>query len=614
MASRKASTSFALQRFRGFWKQFSKSKLGLVGLAILIFFILVAIFAPVIAQYDPIRPMAEVGQYPAYGPGIGRKIAQPLCYPAWYKYLPWIPNGKIEMTEEFYNLVIVVPELHRTEQIFGRKGELNATNNVLILTRRVSNLTEIVATFPDGTSSVIPETDYVEPVSDPRTVIMNNFYPNGTSFKVRYNTGASMTENLLVVQDALFSSSPSVQEWQASTDQETTMAYNSASGTSNDGCMEFTYLPTGSPQAAVLLSVSRPFAYPYWEPPRQVFGHFSYKLEGAESMTMTISMIRADEPDPYVLEIYDFAATSTWKHEYFDSFSPEVRRNVGTERPLDAIFAYPGNYTFTIQTTLKNPTSGAKLYMDNVHVVLYGNSFGLLGTDNGVNAYPLDIFSTLVHGTRISLAVGVFSALFSTLIGLFLGLVSGYLGGIADEGIMRFADLLLVLPTLPLFIVLIIALRSIGTYVSITNIIVILTLFGWMGFARSVRSMVISLRERAFVEAAKASGAGTMHIINRHILPNVFALVYITLATAVPGAIITEASLSWLGLGDPLTASWGKILYDFQSAGIALTKGLADYWFWVFPACISIALLATAFILIGYALDEILNPRLRERR
>jgi peptide/nickel transport system permease protein len=126
--------------------------------------------------------------------------------------------------------------------------------------------------------------------------------------------------------------------------------------------------------------------------------------------------------------------------------------------------------------------------------------------------------------------------------------------------------------------------------------------------------MVISLRERAFVEAAKASGAGTMHIINRHILPNVFALVYITLATSVPGAIITEASLSWLGLGDPLTASWGKILYDFQTAGIALTKGLADYWFWVFPACIAIALLATAFILIGYALDEILNPRLRERR
>jgi len=146
------------------------------------------------------------------------------------------------------------------------------------------------------------------------------------------------------------------------------------------------------------------------------------------------------------------------------------------------------------------------------------------------------------------------------------------------------------------------------------NIIILLTLFGWMSFARSVRSMVVSLRERAFVEAAKAAGAGTMHIINRHILPNVFALVYITLATSVPGAIITEASLSWLGLGNPLIPSWGKILYDFQSSGIAMTKGLSEFWFWVFPPCISIAVLATAFILIGYALDEILNPRLRERR
>jgi ABC-type dipeptide/oligopeptide/nickel transport system permease subunit len=614
MASRKASMSFALQRFRGFWKQFSKSKLGIIGVAILLFFVIVAVFAPVIAQYDPIRPMAEVGQYPAYGPGIGRKIAQPLCYPAWYKYLPWITQGQLEVTEEFYNLVIAVPELHRIEQIFGRKGEVNATDNVIILTRRVSNLTEIVATFPNGTSSVIPKTDFVEPVSDPRTVQISNFYPNGTNFKVRYDTGASITENMLVVQDAVFSSDTSVLEWQASSDPDARMTYNSTGGTSADGCVEFAYVPTGSPQATVQLNMSRPFVYSYWEPPRQVFGHFSYKLEGADGMTMTVLIRRADEPKLYVLETYEFANSSTWNHMYYDSYSPEVRHNVGTERPLDLIFAYPENYTFAIQVTLKNPTSGAKLYMDNVHVVLYGNSFGLLGTDNGVNAYPLDIFSTLVHGTRISLAVGVFSALFSTLIGLFLGLVSGYLGGIADEGIMRFADLLLVLPTLPLFIVLIIALRSIGTYVSVTNIIVILTLFGWMGFARSVRSMVISLRERAFVEAAKASGAGTMHIINRHILPNVFALVYITLATAVPGAIITEASLSWLGLGDPLTASWGKILYDFQTAGIALTKGLAEYWFWVFPACIAIALLATAFILIGYALDEILNPRLRERR
>lgn len=236
-----------------------------------------------------------------------------------------------------------------------------------------------------------------------------------------------------------------------------------------------------------------------------------------------------------------------------------------------------------------------------------------MGTDNGM-PLPRDIFSMLVWGSRVSLLVGILSALFSTLIGLFLGLVSGYVGGLIDEVIMRFADLLLVLPTLPLFIVLVVALRSVAGAVSMWNIIIILTLFGWMGFARSVRSMVLSIRERSFIEAAKAAGAGRLHIINKHIVPNVFSLVYITLATAVPGAIITEASLSWLGLGDPMLASWGKILYDFNNSSIAVSAGLTEYWFWIFPACIAIALLATAFILVGYALDEILNPRLRERR
>jgi peptide/nickel transport system permease protein len=150
--------------------------------------------------------------------------------------------------------------------------------------------------------------------------------------------------------------------------------------------------------------------------------------------------------------------------------------------------------------------------------------------------------------------------------------------------------------------------------VSIWNIIIILSFLGWMSFSRTVRSMVLSLRERAFVEAAKAAGASTSYIIFRHILPNVFALVYITLATSVPGAIITEASLSWLGLGDPSVPSWGKTLYDFNVSGIAVSKGLSEYWFWIFPPCIAIMTLAIAFILIGFALDEILNPRLRMRR
>jgi len=121
------------------------------------------------------------------------------------------------------------------------------------------------------------------------------------------------------------------------------------------------------------------------------------------------------------------------------------------------------------------------------------------------------------------------------------------------------------------------------------------------------------LRERQFIESAKAAGGGTFYIIRRHIIPNVFALVYIALATSVPGAILSEASLAWLGLGDINISSWGMMLHDFSRAGIAL-KGLGETWFWVLPPGILIALMAMAFILMGFSLDEILNPRLRKRR
>jgi peptide/nickel transport system permease protein len=316
---------------------------------------------------------------------------------------------------------------------------------------------------------------------------------------------------------------------------------------------------------------------------------------------------------PFVVESIPINSTSGgYTNLELNSLDPQVAQSVGTFPPEDRIFASPGTYNFSIQVVFQ-PGQAGKVYLDDVNCVMYGNIFGYMGSDNSI-PFPNDIFSLLVYGSRVSLIVGVLSAVFSTVIGLFLGLAAGYMGGFLDEGIMRFADLLLVLPTLPLFIVLMSALRTVSGMVSMWNIIILITFFGWMGFARSVRSMVLSIRERSFIEAAKASGAGTVHILNRHIIPNVFALVYITFATAVPSAIILEASLSWLGLGDPTVPSWGKILYDFNVSGVAVTAGLTEYWFWIFPACIAICILAMSFILVGFALDEILNPRLRERR
>jgi len=168
---------------------------------------------------------------------------------------------------------------------------------------------------------------------------------------------------------------------------------------------------------------------------------------------------------------------------------------------------------------------------------------------------------------------------------------------------MRFTDLLLVLPGLPLLIVLAALLGA-----SFWNVILILGLLGWPGFARIIRSQVLTLKERSFIEASRAAGSGMFHIISRHVVPNVMGLTYVNLALSVPTAIVSEAALSFLGLWDPTAISWGRMLFDVQNNGATAS------WWWVLPPGLSIAILSLSFVLLGYALDEMLNPRLRMRR
>jgi peptide/nickel transport system permease protein len=185
--------------------------------------------------------------------------------------------------------------------------------------------------------------------------------------------------------------------------------------------------------------------------------------------------------------------------------------------------------------------------------------------------------------------------------------MAGFLGKFVDEVLMRFTDMMLVIPALPLLIVLVAVL---GT--NIWNLILIIGFLGWMGFARVVRSQVLTLRERPFVEAAKASGAGPGRIIVKHIFPNIVSLTYVNLALSVPGAILTESALAFLGLSDPSVVSWGNMFQQLQTSGELIH--FPPLWWWVLPPGFSIALVSLSFILIGYALDEIFNPRLRKRR
>ena len=225
-------------------------------------------------------------------------------------------------------------------------------------------------------------------------------------------------------------------------------------------------------------------------------------------------------------------------------------------------------------------------------------NFYILGTD----ARGRDIFSQLLWGSRIALLVGFASAFFTIAIGVIVGLVAGYLGGRVESILMRFTDVILVIPGLPLVIILAAVLGA-----GVGNIILVIAIVGWPGVARVIRAEVLSLKERPFIDSARVTGASNVRIMFRHIAPNVAPLAFLYMTFAVSGAILTEAALSFIGLGDVNTISWGIMLQD-----VSQSKALTAWW-WLLPPGLAITLISLAFFLVGRAFDEIVNPRLRKR-
>lgn len=227
-----------------------------------------------------------------------------------------------------------------------------------------------------------------------------------------------------------------------------------------------------------------------------------------------------------------------------------------------------------------------------------------LGTDQ----WGFDLLARVIHGSRVTLIVGFVATLVSMALGAGVGILSGFWGGWRDAVLMRLTDVFLVVPWLVLMIVLAVVLPG-GP--SVWKVVFVIGITGWSSTARIIRAQVFSVKERAFVERARAIGAGDMHIVRRHVFPNVFPLVFANAVLTVALSILSESTLSFINLGPESVdvVTWGNMLEDAMSA--AAMKN--ELYMWVILPGACIVLVVLGFTLMGHALDDIFNPKLRKR-
>jgi len=383
--------------------------------------------------------------------------------------------------------------------------------------------------------------------------------------------------------------------------------WNGSEGSPEDaepGCYEFVLRDNSTTVAYDDLSgwIQSSFTWNFYEAPTEAYIRYVYRVvvegDAGDSYINIIQEVYVENTGNtvQVMRGKNISSNMTW--------APSPKKDFDTFMRQD-IFGPRGTIWVRVRVELLDPTPQDaptfKVYLDDVELQLLGGFYGWLGA----GYYGEDLLSQLLWGSRIAMLVGLLAAFISTFVGLIVGLVSGYFGGLVDEILMRITDFFLVIPGLPLMIVLA---AILGT--TWFNIVLVIALLGWTGTARLVRSQVLAERQKAYVEAARAIGASDLYIIFRHILPNVTPLLFAQITLGVAGAILSEAALSFLNLTNPYDVSWGRMLQEASTSG-AYTRGC--WWYVMFPG-LCIVLLALSFTLVGYAVDEILNPRLRIRK
>jgi len=223
-----------------------------------------------------------------------------------------------------------------------------------------------------------------------------------------------------------------------------------------------------------------------------------------------------------------------------------------------------------------------------------------LGTDD----LGRDVWSQIIFGSRVSLAIGLITAFVTVVTGTLIGLIAGYYGGLIEEVLIRIIDFFMMLPVLPLMIILAAVLGP-----NLWNIILVISVVSWPTTARVVRSQVLSIKERPFVEAARCIGAGNVRLMFGEIMPNVLPLMFAQAVLMITYAIYDEAILAFLGLGDPTRISWGSMLHFAFESGV-----MARSPWWIGPPIVSIIILIVGFSLLGTAVTDVLTPQYKEAK